>query len=129
MSGRLFQLFCGMGGDFQELGYRPHFALFWLALELSWRWWVCHLASVLQRAYNDAQGPLEVKSSVILDLVGSNPFMSHPQGLCHSFKRCALPPSLLFQQEGLLTQTLTGVQVVRGTFLERAMSSLRPVKG
>lgn len=46
---------------------------------------------MLQGAYNETQGPLEVKSSTILDLVDSNQFLSDPQGLCHSFKDCCLP--------------------------------------
>ena len=66
------------GGDFQELGHCPLFGLLRSASELPWRWWVCYLAyvDVLQRAYNDAQGPLEIKSSIILDIVGSNYFFS-----------------------------------------------------
>ena len=40
-----------------------------------------------------AQGLLEVESSPILELVGSK--QSCSQGLCHSFKDCALPPSCL----------------------------------
>ena len=69
--------------------------LWWLASELS-RWlWVCRLdASVLQRVHNEAQGPLEVKSSAILDLVGSSQFVI-PSRPCHSFKGCGLPASLL----------------------------------
>ena len=69
--------------------------LWWLASELSWWLWVCHLdASVLQWVHNEAQGPLEVTSSAILDLVGSSQFVisSRP---CHSFKGCGLPASLL----------------------------------
>ena len=59
--GGLFQLFCRRGGDFQELGHRPLFGLLWSALDHSWRLWVCHLdANVLQCAYNETQGPLEV---------------------------------------------------------------------
>ena len=46
---------------------------------------------------NEAQGPPEVESSTILDLIGSDKFMSYLQGLCHSFEGGALPPSLLFQ--------------------------------
>ena len=33
----------------------------------------------------------------ILDLAGSDQFVSYPQGLCHSFRGCALPSSLLFR--------------------------------
>ena len=37
-------LFWGRDGNFQELGPYPLFGLWWLALELSWHLWVCHLA-------------------------------------------------------------------------------------
>ena len=49
---------------------------------------------------------LGVESFSILDLVGYNQFMLHPQGLCHSFKDCALPSSLLFQDDGIRTLIL-----------------------
>jgi len=75
--GGLFQLFWRRSRHFQELGHCPLFLL-WLASELSWCWWVCHsaYAKVLQWVYNEAQGLLEIESSVILDLVGSNQFLS-----------------------------------------------------
>ena len=42
----------------------------------------CHLdANVLQSVYNEAQGPLEVKSSTILDPVGSNQCLSCPMAM------------------------------------------------
>lgn len=44
---------------------------------------------------NEAQTPLDVQASAILDLVGSNPFSSCPQWLCHFFFNG--PSSLLFQ--------------------------------
>ena len=47
--------------------------------------------------HNEAQGPLEVESYAFLNLVDSNQLMSYPQGLCYSFRACALPSSLLFQ--------------------------------
>ena len=75
--GGLFQLSWRRDGDFQELGHHcPLFGLLWLASELSWCLWVCHLAyaNVLQWACNEAQGLLEVESSVLLDLIGSNLF-------------------------------------------------------
>ena len=48
--------------------------------------WNCHgagtcdiqLADVLQRAYKEAQSLLEVESSAILNLTGSNQFLSNP---------------------------------------------------
>ena len=46
----------------------------------------------------EAQGLLEVESSSILDLVSSNQLLSYPM-LCHSFKGCALPPSLMFHYQ------------------------------
>ena len=96
--GGLFQLFWGRGRDFQELGHHPLFGLLWSASELSSFLWGCHLAygNPLQCVYNEAQGLPGVESSNILDLVGSNQYMSYPQRLCHSFKGCALPPFLLF---------------------------------
>ena len=94
--GGLFQLFWERGRDFQELGHHSLFGLLGLDSKQSWQLWVCHLANVLQRTYNKAQGPLEVESSAVLDLVGSNLFMLYPQWLCHSFKGCTLSlPSCL----------------------------------
>ena len=52
----------------------------WRVSELSWQWWMCHLANVLQWRYNEAQVLLEVESSTVLDLVGSNQFLSCPYG-------------------------------------------------
>ena len=97
----LFQLFGGRDRDFQELGHHPHFYLLWSVPELSWvNWWVCHLdaANVQQWVYNEAQGPLEVKSSTILDpLILTS--VCHVLWLCHFLKGSwegVLPPSLLF---------------------------------
>ena len=63
------------------MGHCPLFDILWLASELSWCWWVCHLAfaNVLQCMFNEAQGLLEVESSAILDLVGCNQFSSYPK--------------------------------------------------
>ena len=36
----------------------------------------CRLADVLQWAYNEAQGPLEIESSAILDIISSDQFLS-----------------------------------------------------
>ena len=101
MSGRIIPTILGRGGDFQEWGHYPLFGLLWWALELSWRLWVCRLAyaNVLQGAYNEAQGLLEVKSSTILGLIGSNQFLLYPQQLCHSFNGYALSPSFLSQSQ------------------------------
>lgn len=54
------------------------------------------MANVLQGAYKEAQGPLEVEPSTILDLNDSSQFMSYPQRLCHFFKGCVLLLPLLF---------------------------------
>ena len=83
MMGGLFQLFWGRGRDLQELGCHAFFLslVFWslmVILGMSWQWWVCHLiyANVFWWVYNAAQGPLQVRFSAILDLVGSNQFFS-----------------------------------------------------
>ena len=39
---------------------------------------MCHLANGLQWAHNEAQGPLEVKSSPIFGPVDSNQFLFFP---------------------------------------------------
>ena len=72
MSGSIIPTILEKGWGFKELGHHSLFALLWLALELSWQLWVCLLANVLQWAYNEAQGLLEVESFTILDLVSSN---------------------------------------------------------
>ena len=68
-----------MGKNFWKLGHHLFFGLLKSASELSQSLWMCHLAyaNVLQWVYNVAEGPLEVESSAILDLVGSNQFMSY----------------------------------------------------
>ena len=83
MSGRIIPTILGKEGeDIQELGHCPLFDLLWPASELSWHLWVCHLdADVLQWAYNEAQGLLEVESSAVSDLVGSNQFLSCPMAM------------------------------------------------
>ena len=43
--------------------------------QLSWHWWVSHLANVLQWFFNEAQGRLEVKSATISGLIGFNQFL------------------------------------------------------
>ena len=90
------QLFRERGGDFQELGYFPLFGLWWLALELAWRWRVYPLANnVLQWMYNKAQSPLEVENCTNLDPVLTSflPLV----WLWYSFKNWGLLPSILFQ--------------------------------
>ena len=104
MSGRIIPAISGKGQRFPGIGPPPTFGFLWLASELSWCLWVCHLANALQWAYTEAQGLLEVESSAILDLVGSNQFLSCPMAMSILLKGCALPPSLLFQYHtGYLT--------------------------
>ena len=65
----------GKGQGFLGVGPLPtFFGLLWLALELAWHLWMCHLtyADVLQWVYNETQGSLEVEFSAILGLMGSN---------------------------------------------------------
>ena len=57
----------------------------------------------------EAQGPLEVKPSAILDLVSSNQFMLYPQWLCHSFKGCALSLPLLSHLRVLWMLSCSGI--------------------
>ena len=61
---------------------------------------VSHLANVLQWAYNEAQGLLEVESSAILGLVGSNRILYYPVLLngCVIFKWLRPAPSFLSQK-------------------------------
>lgn len=95
--GGLFQLFPGRGAGFPGIGLPPTFWPFMVGL----RTLVVPVGmslSMLMCCYNEAQGPMEVKLSTNLDLVGSNRFLSYPPGLYHSFKGCALLPSLLFHQ-------------------------------
>ena len=72
------QLFLGRGGDCQEPGHHPLFDLLWSASELSWYlWFVIPLADVVTMNCTEAQSLAEVDSSTILDLAGSNQFMSY----------------------------------------------------
>ena len=49
------------------------------------------------RLYTEAQGLVEVDLPSWIHLVLIS--LCHVLGLCHSFKSCALPPSLLFQYQ------------------------------
>lgn len=76
--GGLFQLFYKTVGDFQELGHHPLFGHLWSALELLWCQWVCHLAcryiDIVRSVYWGSRPRSQL--STILNLVGSNQFMS-----------------------------------------------------
>ena len=74
MSGRIIPIVLEEGQGFP--GIEPLCTCFaHLLLELSGYLWVCHLdANVLLWAYDEAQGPLEVEYSTILDQVSSNQF-------------------------------------------------------
>ena len=94
MCGRITPTILEKGWKFPRTG---PLGLLWMALELSWHLLVCHLAhaNLVQWAYNEAQGLLEVDSSALLDLTHSNQFLSYPQWLCHSLKDSALPSCFL----------------------------------
>ena len=95
--GGLFQIFWERGGDFQESGHCPLYGLWWLALELSWCLWMCHLACWRVECI------LKIK---VLSKLTHQPSWTHLIQMSlyyvlrlwhHSCKGCALPPSLLFQ--------------------------------
>lgn len=76
-----------MGGLFQVLGERAGISRNWATTQFltfyGWPqncaggcWWACHLDANLSQVFKDAQGLLKVYSSSILDLAGSNQFMS-----------------------------------------------------
>lgn len=50
--------------------------------------------------YNECTMRLEVRSSTIFSLEGSNQFMSYPQKIFHFFKACALLPSPCLKKVG-----------------------------
>ena len=54
-----------------------------------------------QQQNTKAQGVLEVKSTTILDLAGSNQFMLYPMAMSFFFKGCALLPSYLNRTLGV----------------------------
>ena len=89
-------------------------------------------------SYSENSRSTEVKSSAILDLVGSNQFVSYPQRLWHSFKGCALTPSLPFQRhmkskenDSSLWTSSQKIQVKSWyqASEESALKSIRPVWG
>lgn len=64
------------------------YGLWWAALELSWHWWLCHLANVLQWPYNAAQGLLEVQVSTVLDLDSSTSLCCVPMAMSFFPRLC-----------------------------------------
>ena len=98
MSGRSIPAILGKGWGFPEIGPPPTFWPLWLALELSWCLGVCHLAcwcvtvSVSWGLRSSGSQLVRLPSWTYLVLIS----LCHVLGLCHPFKGCALPPSLLF---------------------------------
>lgn len=83
ISGRIIPTILEQGPRFQELGHWPLLAFYDEPLN-------CHGACgcVIEHMlifYNEAQGLLKVTSPAILNIVGSNQFLSYPQWLCHFF--------------------------------------------
>ena len=70
---------------------------------------MCHLDA--NELINEGQGLLEVEFSTFLSLVGSNQFSSYLQWLCHSFKGCTLPSSLLSQVGVPVTQLVQCIEI------------------
>ena len=95
----IFQLFWGRVGISRNWA-TAHFLSFWWALELSWCLWVCNWPwwCVTTSLY---WGSKSTGSQLIHHLAPSWFLISlcHVLGLCHSFKGCALPPTLLFQNQ------------------------------
>ena len=81
MSGRIIPIILGIRVGISRNWATAQFLAFYGSSQ-NWHGagWVCHLAYaiVLQWAYTEAQGLLEVESSTILNLVDSNQL-----GLCH----------------------------------------------
>ena len=113
----LFQLFRRSSQEFQELGHCPLFDLC-----QSWNYHgaggsVIQHANVLQWGCHVAQGPLEVKSSTILDRVGSNQFLSGPW-LCSA----RFPPVSEFVRES--SECASGLVPLKRTWEGRRRGKL-----
>ena len=92
MTGKIIPTILGKEWGFPGIEPLSTFWPFMVGPEL-WRW--CHLAyaNVLQWAYHEAQDPLKVRSSAILDLVGSYQFLSYPMAvILLKFVPCPFPP-------------------------------------
>ena len=116
MSGRNIPAILGRGGDFQELGQLPLFDPYG-------RSWNCHGACgcVIQvMCFHERILRLKVQwkstrlpSQINLVLIS----LCRVLGLCHSFKGCALPPSVLFQEYMLEMRNLSSLYGPRGIIL------------
>lgn len=60
---------------------------------------------------NEAQGTLKVRSTAIVDSFDSNQFLSYLQGLCHSFKGCALPAFLLSSNSEIISSVMSSLRI------------------
>ena len=130
MGRRIIPTIWGKGADFQELGYCPLFGLL-LAMELSWCLWMYHLACwcVGMSIYwgsRSGESWLVCRLGFWIYLVLIS--FCHLLGLCHSFKVCALPPSLLFQF--LVWRVLSGnPEIQRAITEEHLLWMLQTRKG
>ena len=103
MNGRIIAIIWGKRWRFPGIGPLPTFCPVLIGLRTVMAPAGVSISMLLYYSEHIVHGPQEVKSSAILALVGSNQFLSHPQGLCHSFKSCALPFSLFQNQPSCQT--------------------------
>ena len=66
---------------FPGIGPPPTFWAPMVGIELSWCWWVHHLAYANKEVDTESQGLMEVKSCAVLDLVGFNQFLSYSMAM------------------------------------------------
>ena len=78
-----------------------------------------HHANVLPWAYKEVEGPLEVESLAILDLVSSNQFLSYPQQLWHYFLLFYLQVSFIKESFTLTCNNIVRLDTVRKTSFNR----------
>ena len=107
MSGRSIPAISGRGRDFQELGYCPlfdpygHLRTVMAPVGVSFSLVMCYSEPILRlKVQWKSTCPPSWTHLVLIRLC-------HVLGLCHSFKSCALPPSLLFQYESTADQSST----------------------
>ena len=77
MSGRIIPTL-KKGQRFPGIRPLPNFGILWSASELSWQWWISHLACycITIRVKSDSRST----GSWFFCHIGSNQFMSYPQG-------------------------------------------------